>query len=801
MKIGIELRQIVLGSSGGILVHLKGLLKALLSQYRDENFFLFCTIFNREVFEELGGNVEVVTLPTYSFFDEVDRICAEEKIQALFRSYPIEGQLNFPINKQVFFIPDLQHEAFGKFFSNEILRRRRLAFNYALSKAGAIGTNSEYTRQTLLAHEWTACRDIFVMNPGLSDEFQKARLSDLSEEERAVIPEKDFFLYPANLWPHKNHQRTLEAFSSFLRETGREVEFIFTGNPEGWETIRTRFSHLPIRHLGFVGTSLLKILYQKASALVFFSLYEGFGIPLLEAFYSGTPVICSNTTSLPEIGGDAVLSCDPTDVAAMSRLMCEIVENAALREILVQKGKERLGRFSWVRSATNLMEALRRVGNDRAEVKTACWTTGNHYPLVSIVTPSYNQGRFLRYSIESVLNQSYPHIEYVVIDGGSSDESVEILKSYGNKFKWVSEPDEGQTDAINKGFRLIRGDIRAYLNSDDVLLPKSVERIVDYLNKNPEVDLVYGDAYYIDENGKITGKYNTAEYSFSRLMQDCCICQPAAFWRTRIAKKVGLFDKSLNYVMDYDYWLRIDRIGGIIMHIPDMLACSRLYPETKTLSARREIYREIFKICQKHGGYVDLNYFYGLWHHLIIEGGANWCKFLRFLPFSHKLLARLHHRLYQLRWYSAKDVLKFFSGKLKNRLPDRPWINWGLEHLLGPLFTRMIDRRLVVGFWGDNWLAPSSSIFLGNTERKKKFILVGSAAVDTNVTVRVGRRVVCREFLKANKCERICFDASQDLQGIISIRFSRHIVDPISRKLSFRLKGTNMFTENDIFLS
>jgi len=102
MKIGIELRQIVLGSSGGILVHLKGLLKALFSQYRDENFFLFCTIFNREVFEELGGNIEVVTLPTYSFFDEVDRICAEEKIQALFRSYPIEGQLNFPITNRSF---------------------------------------------------------------------------------------------------------------------------------------------------------------------------------------------------------------------------------------------------------------------------------------------------------------------------------------------------------------------------------------------------------------------------------------------------------------------------------------------------------------------------------------------------------------------------------------------------------------------------------------------------------------------------------------------------------------------------
>ncbi len=235
---------------------------------------------------------------------------------------------------------------------------------------------------------------------------------------------------------------------------------------------------------------------------------------------------------------------------------------------------------------------------------------------VSIVTPSYNQAPFLRRTIESVLNQTYKNIDYIVVDGGSTDGSIDVLRSYDARVRWISEPDRGQTHAINKGFALSSGQIRAYVNSDDTLLLDAVERVVDFLYQNPECDMIYGDANYIDNEDQVTGKYPTAEYSFSRLMFDCCVCQPAAFWRADIAAAVGPFDESFEIAMDYDYWLRIARAGGTIVHLRRVLANSRRYPETKTLSRREQAYAETFRTCRKHGGYVSISYLFGRWQSL-----------------------------------------------------------------------------------------------------------------------------------------------------------------------------------------
>ena len=176
-----------------------------------------------------------------------------------------------------------------------------------------------------------------------------------------------------------------------------------------------------------------------------------------------------------------------------------------------------------------------------------------------IVTPACNQGRFVARTVTSVRDQSYPNVEFLVMDGGATDDTVDVLRAFGDRGRWVSEPDRGQTHAINKGFATATGDIRGYLNSDDTLLPNAVETIVDHFLKQDDLDLIYGDADYIDEMDNVTGVYSTAEYSFERLMQDCCICQPAAFWRARIAEKVGAFDERLQFAMDFDYWLRIAR--------------------------------------------------------------------------------------------------------------------------------------------------------------------------------------------------------------------------------------------------
>ncbi len=263
-------------------------------------------------------------------------------------------------------------------------------------------------------------------------------------------------------------------------------------------------------------------------------------------------------------------------------------------------------------------------------------------PLVSIVTPSYNQGRFLRRTIASVLSQDYPHVEYLVIDGGSNDESIDILRSYGAHFFWRSQPDRGQSDAINQGLRLAHGDILAYLNSDDVLLPGAIATAVEHFRSHPDWDLLYGSAYHIDEEDRVLGAYPTAPYDFDRLLQSCCICQPAAFWRRRITDRVGLFDESLHCAMDYDYWMRIDRAGGILRHVPDFLACSRVHAQTKTLSARMQVYHEILEVSRRYAPDASFSQYYAYWHHRCHERAEGWPRLLRWIPECHWWLAYAH---------------------------------------------------------------------------------------------------------------------------------------------------------------
>ena len=226
-------------------------------------------------------------------------------------------------------------------------------------------------------------------------------------------------------------------------------------------------------------------------------------------------------------------------------------------------------------------------------------------PVVSIVTPSYNQAVFLESTIESVLGQTYPHIEYFVCDGGSQDGSVEIIKRYGSRLAWwCSEQDRGQSDAINKGWRRATGDIIAYLNSDDVLLPGAVERIVRAFQQTPTVAVVYGDWVYLDEQGSELGLGRGAPTDFRRLLRDgqgAYIGQPASFYSASAMRTVGLIDERLHYSMDYDLLLRLARAGEM-RYLPVPLAGYRVHAGAKTSTSTEYHWKESLAVRERYGG-------------------------------------------------------------------------------------------------------------------------------------------------------------------------------------------------------
>ena len=223
--------------------------------------------------------------------------------------------------------------------------------------------------------------------------------------------------------------------------------------------------------------------------------------------------------------------------------------------------------------------------------------------LVTIVTPSFNQAAFLERTIQSVLGQTYQNIEYFVMDGGSTDGSVEIIRKYEQRLKgWVSEKDRGQTDAINKGFARANGEILAWLNSDDTYEPEAVAKAVAYLEAHPQVGLVYADASFINEQDGVIGSFPAAQTDYARLRRGYVhIPQQAAFFRDSLWKQVGPLDPEFYFAMDYDLWVRLARLAPLA-YIRGHWANFRLHGDAKTINADDRCWPEMLKVHYRDGG-------------------------------------------------------------------------------------------------------------------------------------------------------------------------------------------------------
>ncbi|MGC4048733.1 MAG: glycosyltransferase family 2 protein [Paludibaculum sp.] len=254
-------------------------------------------------------------------------------------------------------------------------------------------------------------------------------------------------------------------------------------------------------------------------------------------------------------------------------------------------------------------------------------------PLVTIVTPSYNQAEFIRATIESVLTQDYPRIEYLVMDGGSSDGTAAIAAEYAGRLTFVSEADEGQSDAINKGFRRARGEILAWINSDDVLLPGAVSAAVRAFAEAPLAGAVYGEGYCIDREGRVTGRFAATEpFNLWRLNWVCdTILQQSAFFRRAAVEEVGWLRVSLHWSMDWDLLVRLGKRYGL-HYTPEYLGCLREYGETKTASGGGRRFRELWSTLRRQTGrwwapgcwYYGLDTYDKIWSAALRRVGLAW---------------------------------------------------------------------------------------------------------------------------------------------------------------------------------
>ena len=285
---------------------------------------------------------------------------------------------------------------------------------------------------------------------------------------------------------------------------------------------------------------------------------------------------------------------------------------------------------------------------------------------MAIVTPTYNMAPFLRDAIDSVLAQDHPHIDYLVVDGGSTDGTVELLRSYGDRIRWISEPDRGQAHAVNKGLAATDGEVFAFLNADDTYLPGAVSEAIAALEHRPEAVGVYGRGWYVDRDGRRLGAFPTEAFSHARLAHTCFILQPATFLRRSVVEELGGFDESLFYALDYDLWIRISRSGRELALVDAEWATARMHAGSKTLRARGRIHREVIDLVKTHYGYVSPRWLWTQACHLGDPGADQFFTPARRGP---RAAARmfslgLHHNRGQLaRW--VRDCLAAGLTKLR----------------------------------------------------------------------------------------------------------------------------------------
>jgi glycosyltransferase involved in cell wall biosynthesis len=300
------------------------------------------------------------------------------------------------------------------------------------------------------------------------------------------------------------------------------------------------------------------------------------------------------------------------------------------------------------------------------------------YPLVSIITPTYNRSLFLNETIQSVLLQDYPRIEYIVLDDGSTDNTIEVLKRYKERIKWERHPNMGETKTVNKGLSIAHGDIISIVNSDDPLLSRAISTSVTYMRRNSDIIVVYPDWNYIDENSRIISHKQAADYDYLFMIRHHhCLVGPGAFISRKAIEKAGQRDPEFKYVADYEYWLRLGLFGKFL-HIPETLATFRVHRDSASISHKGiEMAEEHVRVLKKFYSRLDLNSDVNNVHnealcwayiYAAMNLGPKRSGFIKYLVY-----AIIHYPIAFLRglYYLPRDVVLYLAANKRQKILNR----------------------------------------------------------------------------------------------------------------------------------
>ncbi|MDF2054906.1 glycosyltransferase [Priestia megaterium] len=623
---------------GGV-IYIEQLVKAISSVSINKKIYLVVTnetlySFNlHRQFASLLTGVIFMGEVTKEVQNQIENFVYCKNIDELFNVIDFYFPSFVPLPDKCFgaWIPDFQHKYLPDLFSKKmIVERDQMFSNLAkLSKIVVLSSKEvEKDFRKFYPDSQAITRVLHFHSLPTEDWYT---LEPQHVQRKYNLPD-NFIICCNQFWKHKNHELLFTAIAR-LKETGQNINLVCTGVKTDYR-FQHYFSHLEniikknniqdsIYILGHIPRVDQIQLIRRSKFLVQPSLFEGWSTVVEDARTLGKPILLSDLPVNHEQSPRYGVYFKRNDLNDLINKIAYLANNS---ESGPDIESEKIAKIEALKLIKDYAETFQDIANEAIKLHSnnnklndipsissnesiEVHIHTEEHPLVSIITPSFNQRNFISETIQSVLQQDYSKIEHIIIDGGSTDGTVELLKEFRQKdtrFHFISESDRGQSHAINKGLKIANGEIIGWLNSDDTYLPGAVGKAVEAFRNNPNWGTVYGNAYITDEMNRVIRPYPTEKVDVNSLFHSCSISQPAAFIRKNLFQLLQGVNEDLQFCMDYDLWIRIAKTGHQLGYINEFLANSRWHQSSKTGSHLVDIgLPEIIKTNLEHFGSVS----------------------------------------------------------------------------------------------------------------------------------------------------------------------------------------------------